>query len=422
MYVVIVKKVYYWCYTVIGNDEDCLDASQEAMIQIYRKIHTLKEPKAFNSWMYRVVRNSCYSYLKSHKKEDKELIYNDDFTESFESKIEEERRDNLPKEAYDLKETKQLIAKFINNLPRRQREIITLYYLEELKSDEIASVLNISAGAVRSRLYDGRKSLELQIKEYQDKSQIRLYNIAWIPMLGLILQEHREEVCSKQTFEFPNIHKQLTKITRIKHLLSKPFFLITVIVCIVVVTTITLKSVENQNNSTALPISVIDLINADKKAKGFQWIEKIEVLEFPLRNNVPVNIVCQKDIRDEDIVVFYNGIVVPHNKDDRNVSFLAEGNGIYKVRIKDEETTVTINNLDDKAPELVEVRVYAEYLQIIIDDSLSQINYNHSYLEYNQERYPLIEDGKINTNIRGEVFVVLFNQERQFIKYALIIN
>jgi RNA polymerase sigma factor (sigma-70 family) len=113
LYSQIVNKVYYWCYTVIGNETEAKDAAQEAMIRIYKKIHTLKTPETFSSWMYILVRNVCYRYLEANRRQDKLYLDSNDFIENFELNVVDDRRDSIPNRAYDLKETKQLIVLFL---------------------------------------------------------------------------------------------------------------------------------------------------------------------------------------------------------------------------------------------------------------------------------------------------------------------
>lgn len=105
LYSRIAKKVYYWCITILKNSSEAEDVMQESMILIYKKIHTLKSPEYFNSWMYRLVTNCCYGHL--NKKKDLEFSINEDFDDGFESRFSESRREYLPKEAYDLSETKK---------------------------------------------------------------------------------------------------------------------------------------------------------------------------------------------------------------------------------------------------------------------------------------------------------------------------
>lgn len=119
LYSQIVNRVYYWCYTVIGNEAEAKDVAQEAMIRIYNKLHTLENPETFSSWMYILVRNVCYAFLRSRRSSDKLFLDSEEYTEDFENNLIEERIEVLPKEAYDLKATKEIVVKIIHTLPKK---------------------------------------------------------------------------------------------------------------------------------------------------------------------------------------------------------------------------------------------------------------------------------------------------------------
>ncbi|MFV0395893.1 MAG: RNA polymerase sigma factor [Coprobacillaceae bacterium] len=236
LYSQIVSKIYFWCYSIVRNETLAKDLSQESMIRIYHKLHTLKNPDGFSSWMYIVVRNVCNSYLKVHKNDDKSFLHSDDFTVTYEENIEENRSYNLPDVAYDVKEKKALIREFIDKLPRKQREVIILYYLEEFKTTEIAEALQYNIGSVRSSLHSGRKNLELQIKDYQDKNHVKLYNSSVLPLLGFILSDYRDELYSKQKFQYNkslyNTNNALVTNNLFQLLSNKLIMIVLSIICV----------------------------------------------------------------------------------------------------------------------------------------------------------------------------------------------
>jgi len=166
LYTAIEGKIYYWCCNVIGNESEAKDAAQEAMIRIYNKLNTLTTPETFESWIYILVRNVCYAYLRKNKRNDKLLLDFHAYEGKSENNIREKRVEVLPKEAYELKVKKTFIQNRIQELPKKQKIVITLYYLDELKIHEIAEKLDCSIGTIKSRLHDGRKSLEKSISKF----------------------------------------------------------------------------------------------------------------------------------------------------------------------------------------------------------------------------------------------------------------
>lgn len=69
LYSQIFNKVYFWCYTIMGNKQDAEIACQESISNIYFKIDTLKNTETINAWIYKITTSVCYSQLRNKKKE-----------------------------------------------------------------------------------------------------------------------------------------------------------------------------------------------------------------------------------------------------------------------------------------------------------------------------------------------------------------
>ncbi|MFV0393698.1 MAG: RNA polymerase sigma factor [Coprobacillaceae bacterium] len=415
----IIDKVYYWSYTIVGNEADAVDASQEAIIRIYNKIHTLKEPQYFNSWMYRVVKNSCYTFLRKRRRHEEEFIDSDDFNEGFESKVIEERRNALPKEAYELNAVKEIVAGFVDNLPRRQREIIILYYFEELKINEVANVLECSPSSVTSRLYAGRKNLEKQIFEYEEKHDTKLYNASILPILGFILKNQKEQLCSKQNFKFNNNFHKIYRWNTFKNfLLSNPMTIIMSVICIGLASIIIFSIDSNDSNDSNFNNLITDKLSY-LDVKGYQYIESIDYNQNLTREKIEITITLKHDIEDNEIQCLYNNKQLQFIKSEHKIVFYAYQNGQYEIRVKNEEFNFEINNIDTYALELIGVYNNKNHLQLIVNDENNTMDYLNSYITYNKKKYNITSDLTINGIFSGKVEIVLFDNQGRFIRYNL---
>lgn len=421
LYSQIIKKVYFWCYTVVPNETIAKDMTQESIIRIYTKIREVKKPQYFTSWMYRVVRNTCITYLRNNKKYESEFLYNDGYNENFEINIVEERKDNLPEDAYDLKETKNLVINFIDNLPKKQKEVITLYYLEEFKVEEIASILDYNAGSVKSRLHAGRKNLEQQINEYQKKNNVKLYNVAIFSLLGLILSEYRDEVCSNQNLAYDQTMYPTNNISflgRILNLLSGKVIIATISVIVVGVATITYFNYHddliNLNNVNPSKHNV----KLDEEIRKNPYIDSISYVSFPSRTSRDVLIVLENETKQE-IKILFNEQEMTYRKDEKNIVLQVMENGTYTIIMDDTEIAFDIDLIQTNAPELISVDNYGDYIKLNINDESSQIDYKKSYVSYLGKSYMIGEDLIINEVFQGEVEVVLFNREGLHIGYDI---
>lgn len=425
LYSQIINRVYFWCYTVIGNETDAKDATQDAMIRIYQNIHLLKNPEMFSSWMYRLVRNNCLNYIRLHKKKEVEFPNNDNYKEEFYINIKDERQDNMPHVAYDLNETKQLITGFIDKLPIRQKEVITLYYLEEMKIDEIVDVLGYKIGSVKSSLHAGRKKLELQIQEYQDKNNVKLYSLALLPLLGLLMKEYEDEICSKQDLSFDeNTYKQIkaSKFSRFMNLISNNLLLVTGVILVVIVSVILLFILQPQESTIVgdkgTDSIVIDDIEMFNKANSNPYIETITYRTFPTRSNLDVVIKLKEDVDESDIEISLDDDNLHFEKINDEVIIQVNANGKYEIVINNKKISFEINNIDQYAPELVEVYNYGSYIKINIEDENEQINYDLSYVEYNSKQYK-INDLKVQGTFEGEIAVSIYTKDNCYRKYFI---
>jgi RNA polymerase sigma-70 factor (ECF subfamily) len=420
LYSLIVNKVYYWCYMVIGNEADAVDASQEAMIRIYNKLHTLTNPETFSSWMYILVRNSCYRYLHNHKKKDMEFLENSDFSRKFEDTIIEKRSDAIPSKAYEEKEIRELIIGFINNLPRKQREVIMLHYLEELKIDEIAELLDYKKGSVKSRLHAGRKNLEKQIGEYQEENDVKLYGFAWLPLLGLFIKEHMDELSKKYNFQYDEnlyVNNEEKSLKGRKLLNAKLIIVVSVLVIIAIILNMNLFSSKDTIQNERASISTKDNQDMYEKLKGHPYIETIIYSTFPTRTTVDITIELKQDIEKKDMKIMLNKNELSFEKKKNVITVTAEENGEYLIIINDMKTSFEIDRIDEYAPELIGVVNYGNYLQLIVNDELSQIEYEESYVEYLGESYEVTKDLKVYGEFEGYGEIIIFNKEGYYAKY-----
>ncbi|MFV0394571.1 MAG: RNA polymerase sigma factor [Coprobacillaceae bacterium] len=440
LYSRIINRVYFWCFTMLGNESTTKDMTQEVMLRVYTKIDAVKQPEYFNSWLYRLVRNICISYLRKNKKHESEFNYEEDFNEDFEYIIKEERKENLPKEAYISNERSELINNFINNLPRKQREVIILFYLEEFKINEIAEILDYNAGSVKSRVHSGRKNLESQINQYQEENDIKLFSSSVFSVLGMVLKEYADRISNTQNLpynssKFKDVTNTETTIYKNKNtIFNKLISIVTknivrtivTIVCVsVVIVSIIVSSDLNQLNEDIKDNANINMsstfdLEMLEKLKSHPYIEDVTYLNFPTRLSINVSIKLKKDIDHSNIDILLN--------DEKELSFEKNGkdllvqvteNGMYTIMIKDSKLSFKIGNIDKSAPELVDVKYNHNYIQLIMSDKQSQIDYQKCFVEYEIEMYEIKEDLKVYGVFKDSVMITLTHKNGSYIRYDI---
>ncbi|QCX32510.1 sigma-70 family RNA polymerase sigma factor [Caloramator sp. E03] len=147
------KKIYNLCYYMLKNMEDAKDASQEVSLKIYRSIQKFKGESKFSTWVYRITYNTCMDYIKRRKEE---LSFEDILNSEghIESKVEN---------VIENRELQHDIKNCILRLSNDFRTIIILRDISGLSYQEIADVLGIEVGTVKSRLNRARESLRNEL-------------------------------------------------------------------------------------------------------------------------------------------------------------------------------------------------------------------------------------------------------------------
>lgn len=154
-------KVYNTVLRMVGNPQDAEDISQEAFISSYRTINKFDVNRDFAPWLLKIAINLSIDYLRQKRPQNVPL----DFAE-FESH-------NIPDLSYaedqlnalELSELHDILEDSILKLPYKYRAVVALYYMEEHTYGEIADILEIPMGTVKTYLYRGREMLKAQMKD-----------------------------------------------------------------------------------------------------------------------------------------------------------------------------------------------------------------------------------------------------------------
>jgi RNA polymerase sigma-70 factor (ECF subfamily) len=133
-------------YRLTRDNEAALDVAQEAWQAIAKGIYNLRVPGAYKTWMFRIVGYKSANWIKDQQKQ-RRLKQ--------ESNIEAE----LP-ELNDGVSDVELIRHALKQLPTKSRTILSMFYLDNHSVNEIAEILSLSVGTVKSRLFYARKTLK----------------------------------------------------------------------------------------------------------------------------------------------------------------------------------------------------------------------------------------------------------------------
>jgi RNA polymerase sigma-70 factor (ECF subfamily) len=161
------SMVFNLTYRVLGDREEALDVSQEVFFAIYRKLGRFRGESSLKTWIYRIAlnraSNRCRWWNRLRRRGTVSLdehLGSDDhrtLSESLES------TGTTPEEALLLQEKRLEIERSLQRLPVQQRVAIIMRDVEGLSYEEIAELLQVSLGTVKSRIARGREELKRRL-------------------------------------------------------------------------------------------------------------------------------------------------------------------------------------------------------------------------------------------------------------------
>ena len=151
-------KIYARAYSMMRNEEDAIDLSQEAWVKGWQRLGQFHGESSFGTWMTRIVINLCLDQLRKQKRQR---------AESVEEMVEEsggvERHMPVvtvnPTAGLERNELRQRIDRALSQLSYEHRTVLVLHEFEELEYKEIAKVMQCSIGTVMSRLFYARRKM-----------------------------------------------------------------------------------------------------------------------------------------------------------------------------------------------------------------------------------------------------------------------
>ena len=154
-------RIYGLAYRMLSNPDDAADATQGVFFEAYKSVKSFQFQSKFSTWLYRVAINVCQQYSRKSDSRERTLgAYTKDFADR-----EGQYSIDCPELLLLKSEQDTLVQDAINQLPSRQRLVITLFYMQHMKYREIAELLNCPEGTVASRLNTAVKNLQSKLKD-----------------------------------------------------------------------------------------------------------------------------------------------------------------------------------------------------------------------------------------------------------------
>jgi len=154
------RTAYNIALRVLRNVEDAEDASQEALIKVYKSIRNFNMQSSFKSWMYRIVVNTCIDFKRKKNINAVSIDENIDLGGNKEFQREIADDSNNPDALVEQNFNNKLIKDALNKLEDDFKTIIILRDIQGFSYIEISEILSCNLGTVKSRLNRARKNLK----------------------------------------------------------------------------------------------------------------------------------------------------------------------------------------------------------------------------------------------------------------------
>jgi RNA polymerase sigma-70 factor (ECF subfamily) len=141
-------RVFYYVRRIVPQESDAWDVLQQTWLGAYQSIGSLTDPRMLPAWLYRIARNKAINHRRKRGMLVREL------SDLIDEPPADDAGDAL--EAFDDAEA---VHRALDELSLSHREVLVLHFLQDLSLEQIAGVLDVPVGTVKSRLHHAKRGL-----------------------------------------------------------------------------------------------------------------------------------------------------------------------------------------------------------------------------------------------------------------------
>ena len=162
------KRAYYFAYDLTGNHFDAQDLSQEVFMQIYNSLENYRGESQFSTWLYRITVNTWSNSKRRRNAKMRALL---DTLEDTNIDIQQSKDLSSPEQQTDQSLMYEHIQQATNRLSPKEKSVFVLRQFQDQKLEDIAEILNIKIGTVKSLLFRALKKMQKELSFYQQDSE-----------------------------------------------------------------------------------------------------------------------------------------------------------------------------------------------------------------------------------------------------------
>jgi RNA polymerase sigma-70 factor (ECF subfamily) len=161
------RKVYYLAYDIVGDHQEAEDVSQEVFIKVYRSIHTFRRDAKMSSWIHHITVNSAIDVLRKRKARPKVNLEDFDQAEVHDNPPGAGSAFPSPERTADAALLQGRIQEALHKVSPRERTVFVMRHYNDFQISEIADVLEVSTGTVKSLLFRALNKMRKELSTYK---------------------------------------------------------------------------------------------------------------------------------------------------------------------------------------------------------------------------------------------------------------
>ena len=159
------NRIYSAVFNYVLNRDDAVDITQEAFVRAYAKLGNFSSGSTFYTWLYRIGINAAIDHLRKRKTRPVDSLDDHRFTEIGFEPMAPDSTSN-PEKLAVRGEQARILRSAVLSLSEKLRAAIVLHDIEGLSQEEVADILRVPVGTVKSRVSRGRAELRQKLSEY----------------------------------------------------------------------------------------------------------------------------------------------------------------------------------------------------------------------------------------------------------------
>ncbi|MCS7186957.1 MAG: RNA polymerase sigma factor [Armatimonadetes bacterium] len=151
------KRIYKLAFQMLGNSEDAADATQETFVKAFEQLRHFRGDSSFSTWLYRIAINTCRDMIRRNRSIAFSQLQPENENADFDpTTLTEPNLDEI----FEERERAELVWTALKQLSEEARQILVLCDMQGFSYAEVAAILNLREGTVKSRLHRARNAFK----------------------------------------------------------------------------------------------------------------------------------------------------------------------------------------------------------------------------------------------------------------------